>query len=219
MYIPSHFAEGRLEVLHQLIRSHPLGTLVTLEQDGMNANHLPFEIAAPSADAPFGTLRAHIARSNPLWKNLHNTKEALVVFQGEQAYITPNWYEEKKLSGKVVPTFNYAVVHAHGSLRVVDDAQWLLSLLHRLTDQHEGKRASPWQVSDAPEDYLQKMLTAIIGIEIPLARLSGKWKVSQNRPQQDRLNIAAGLREDGDQTKAAMAALVAANANAAQSKA
>lgn len=219
MYIPSHFAEERLEVLQQLIQAHPLGTLVTLEQDGMNANHLPFEIAAPSADASFGTLRAHIARSNPLWKNLDNTKEALVVFQGPQAYITPSWYEEKKLSGKVVPTFNYAVVHAHGSLRVVDDAQWLLNLLHRLTDQHEGKRASPWQVSDAPEDYLQKMLTAIIGIEIPLTRLSGKWKVSQNRPQQDRLNIAAGLREDGDQTKAAMATLVAASANAAQSKA
>ena len=213
MYIPTHFSEERLDILHQLIQAHPLGTLVTLEQDGMNANHLPFEIAAPSADAPFGTLRAHIARGNPLWKNLDSTKEVLVVFQGPQAYITPSWYEEKKLSGKVVPTYNYAAVHAHGSLRVVDDAQWLLGLLHRLTDQHESKRASPWQVSDAPEDYLQKMLTAIIGIEIPLSRLSGKWKVSQNRPQQDRLNIAAGLREEDDQNKAAMAALVLARAD------
>lgn len=208
MYVPTHFAEDRLEILHQLIQAHPLGTLVTLEQDGMNANHLPFEIAAPSADAPFGTLRAHIARSNPLWKNLDTATEALIVFQGPQAYITPSWYEEKKHSGKVVPTFNYAVVHAHGNLRVVDDAQWLLGLLHRLTGQHESKRASPWRVSDAPEDYLQKMLAAIIGIEIPLTRISGKWKVSQNRAQQDRLNIAAGLREGADQNAMAMAALV-----------
>ncbi|MDO8178374.1 MAG: FMN-binding negative transcriptional regulator [Undibacterium sp.] len=208
MYVPTHFAEDRLEILHQLIQAHPLGTLVTLEQDGMNANHLPFEIAAPSADAPFGILRAHIARSNPLWKNLDTSTEALIVFQGPQAYITPSWYEEKKHSGKVVPTFNYAVVHAHGNLRVVDDAQWLLCLLHRLTGQHESKRASPWHVSDAPEDYLKKMLAAIIGIEISLTRLNGKWKVSQNRPQQDRLNIAAGLREGADQNAMAMAALV-----------
>lgn len=211
MYIPAHFAEDRIELLHSLIQAHPLGTLVTLEQDGMNANHLPFEIAAPSPEAPFGTLRAHIARGNPLWKNLDNASEALIVFQGPQAYITPAWYEEKQASGKVVPTFNYAVVHAYGKLRVIDDAQWLRGLLQRLTDQHESKQLSPWKVSDAPENYLQKMLAAIIGIEIPLSRISGKWKVSQNRPEQDRRNIAAGLSEGVDQNKLAMAQLVAAN--------
>lgn len=210
MYIPTHFSEERIEVLHQLIQEHPLGTLVTIEQQGMNANHLPFEIAAPTADAPFGTLRAHIARSNPLWQNLDSSKESLIVFQGAQTYISPSWYEEKKRSGKVVPTYNYAVVHGYGMLRIVDDAQWLLNLLHRLTDHHEGKRTTPWKVSDAPENYIQKMLAAIIGIEIPLSKLSGKWKVSQNRPEQDRLNIAAELRMSTGQNAQAMATLIEA---------
>lgn len=177
----------------------------------MNANHLPFEIAAPSEDAPFGTLRAHIARSNPLWQNLDRDKESLVVFQGAQTYISPSWYEEKKLSGKVVPTYNYAVAHGYGRLRIVDDAQWLLDLLHRLTDHHEGERATPWKISDAPESYIQKMLAAIIGIEIPLTKLSGKWKTSQNRPEQDRLNIATGLRMSTEQNALSMATLVEAS--------
>lgn len=212
MYIPSHFSEERIDVLHQLIQTHPLGTLVTLEQQGMNANHLPFEIAPATPDAPFGTLRAHIARSNPLWQNLDPAKESLIVFQGPQTYISPSWYEEKKLSGKVVPTYNYAVVHGYGMLRLVDDAQWLLSLLHRLTDHHESKQIAPWKISDAPQEFIQKMLAAIIGIEIPLTKLNGKWKASQNRPQQDRLNIAAGLRLDIEQNAQAMATLVAATA-------
>ncbi len=210
MYIPLHFSEERIEVLHQLIQTHPLGTLVTLEPQGMNANHLPFEIAPPTPEAPFGTLRAHLARSNFLWQNLDPAKESLVVFQGAQTYISPSWYEEKKRSGKVVPTYNYAVVHGYGMLRIVDDAQWLLSLLHRLTDHHEGKQTAPWNISDAPKDYIQKMLAAIIGIEIPLTKLSGKWKVSQNRPEQDRLNIAAGLRMNTEQNAQSMATLVEA---------
>jgi transcriptional regulator len=210
MYIPTHFSEERIEVLHQLIQVHPLGTLVTLEQQGMNANHLPFEIAPPTPDAPFGTLRAHIARSNPLWQNLDSTKESLIIFQGPQTYISPSWYEEKRLSGKVVPTYNYAVVHGYGMLRIVDDAQWLLDLLHRLTDHHEAKRAMQWKIDDAPENYIQKMLAAIIGIEIPLTKLSGKWKASQNRPEQDRLNIAAELRMSTEQNAQIMATLVEA---------
>ena len=208
MYNPSHFSEERIDVLHELITSYPLGALVSLAPEGMNANHLPFEIVAPSADAPFGTLRAHCARSNPLWQNLEPLNESLIIFQGAQTYITPSWYEEKKLSGKVVPTYNYAVVHGYGKLRVVDDPQWILNLLHRLTKHHEDKQASPWQISEAPESYIEKMLAAIIGIEIPLTKLTGKWKVSQNRPPQDRINISAGLRTSADQNAQAMATLV-----------
>lgn len=210
MYNTNHFTEERIDVLHELMQTNPLGTLVTLEPDGMNANHLPFEIIAPSAEAPFGTLRAHCARSNPLWKNLSSSNESLIVFQGAQTYITPSWYEEKKLSGKVVPTYNYAVVHGYGKVRVVEDPQWILNLLQSLTKYHEDKQATPWQISEAPESYIETMLAAIIGIEIPLTRLTGKWKVSQNRPEQDRLNIAAGLRMNAEQNAQTMATLVAA---------
>jgi transcriptional regulator len=213
MYNPSHFTEERIDVLHELMRTYPLGTLVTLEREGMNANHLPFEIIGPSVDAPFGTLRAHCARSNLLWQNLEPSNESLIIFQGAQTYITPSWYEEKKLSGKVVPTYNYAVVHGYGKLRIVDDPQWILNLLHRLTKHHEDTQANPWQISEAPESYIEKMLAAIIGIEIPLTRLTGKWKVSQNRPEQDRINIAAGLRASADQNAHEMAALVETSVN------
>ena len=206
MYVPSHFAEQRLDVLHQLMHDHPLGTLVTLTPDGLDACHIPFEIAPASADAPHGTLRAHIARNNPLWRNASAALDALVVFQGPQAYITPSWYQEKAVSGKVVPTYDYATVHAYGRLRIIDDAAWLHALLARLSRLHEASRAQPWQLGDAPPDYIEKMLAAIIGIEIPLTRVIGSWKASQNRSQADRSTIAAGLRASG---AAAMADLVA----------
>jgi transcriptional regulator len=185
-----------------------LGALVTIEEDGINANHLPFEFIAPDETAPFGTLRAHIARGNSLWKQLNSSHEALVIFQGPTAYITPAWYEEKQISGKVVPTYNFAVVHAYGKLRVVDDAQWLLQHLQSLTQQQESKQTTPWQINDAPQDYIQKMMNAIIGLEIPLTKLSGKWKVSQNRSAQDRHNIATGLRASDEPMAHAMAGLV-----------
>lgn len=206
MYVPSHFAEERLDVLHRLMHEHPLGTLVTLAPDGLDACHIPFEIAPASADAPHGTLRAHIARNNPLWRNASAALDALVVFQGPQAYITPSWYAEKQASGKVVPTYDYATVHAYGPLRIIDDAAWLHALLERLSRRHEATRAQPWQLGDAPPDYIEKMLAAIIGIEIPLTRVIGSWKASQNRSQADRATIAAGLRAAG---AAAMADLVA----------
>ena len=206
MYVPSHFAEQRLDVLHQLMHDHPLGTLVTLTPDGLDACHIPFEIAPASADAPHGTLRAHIARNNPLWRTASTALDALVVFQGPQAYITPSWYAEKQASGKVVPTYDYAPVHAYGPLRIIDDAAWLHALLERLSRRHEATRAQPWQLGDAPPDYIEKMLAAIIGIEIPLTRVIGSWKASQNRSQADRSTIAAGLRAAG---AAAMAGLVA----------
>lgn len=209
MYVPAHFAEQRPEVLQQLMHEHPLGALVTLQPDGLNACHIPFEIAPASAEAPHGILRAHIARNNPLSRNASAELDALVIFQGPQAYITPSWYAEKQASGKVVPTYNYATVHAYGPLRIVDDAAWLQALLQRLTNRHEADRARPWRLGDAPPDYIEKMLAAIIGIEIPLSRVSGSWKTSQNRSAADRATIAAGLRATGDAGAVAMAGLVA----------
>jgi transcriptional regulator len=201
MYAPSQFDETRIEVLQSLIAAHPLGTLVMQGAGGLHADHIPFEISAPAGDAPFGVLRAHVARNNPLWRQAG--APALVVFQGPSAYISPAHYEEKRASGKVVPTYNYAVVHAHGALRAIEDPVWLLALLDRLTARQESTRAAPWSVHDAPRDYIDKLMEAIVGIEIPVQRMQGKWKISQNRPRQDQINIAAGTDE-------AMAALMRA---------
>lgn len=212
MYTPASFREERLEVLHGLIAAHPLGALVRHGADGLSADHLPFEIAAATLDAPFGILRAHVARANPLWRAAGGDDQALVIFQGPHAYITPAWYAEKRRSGKEVPTFNYAVVHAHGPVRVIDDAAWLLGLVERLTTRHEAGQAAPWQVADAPAGYIDKLLKAIVGIEIPLARLEGKWKLGQNRTMADQASMARGLAA-GTQPGAAqtLGALIAAN--------
>ena len=187
MYSPSHFDETRPALLQELIARHPLGTLVTQGADGLSADHIPFELCAPNADAPLGVLRAHVARANPLWRR---SGAALVVFQGPSAYVSPALYEDKPISGKVVPTWNYMAVHAHGPLRAIDDPVWLLALLERLTQQHEGTRAAPWSVHDAPREFIDKLLGAIVGIEIPLQRMQGKWKVSQNRSLHDRQAVA-----------------------------
>jgi transcriptional regulator len=189
MYTPSHFEETRLDTLHALIESHPLGTLVTHGAGGLTADHIPFEIGAPTAEAPYGTLRAHVARANPLWRQAG--AEVMAVFQGPSAYVSPSLYAEKPVSGKVVPTYNYAVVHAHGVLRAIEDPAWILALLERLTAHHESSRAAPWAVRDAPPAYIETMLKAIVGIEIPLGRLEGKWKLSQNRPPADQAAVAA----------------------------
>ena len=189
MYAPAHFEETRLDALHSLIEAHPLGTLVSQGAAGLEADHIPFEIAAPTPGAPFGTLRAHVARANPLWRQ--GGVDVLVVFQGPSGYVSPSLYLEKSLSGKVVPTYNYAVVHAHGVLRAVEDPAWILALLERLTARHEAYRAAPWRVADAPPAYIETLLAAIVGIEIPLDRLQGKWKLSQNRPPADQAAVAA----------------------------
>jgi transcriptional regulator len=203
MYQPSHFEECRLDVLHRLLSEFPLGALVTHGADGLCADHIPFEIGAPTPQAPLGVLRGHVARANPLAQQAG--RDALLIFQGPHSYITPAWYVEKQVSGKVVPTYNYAVVHAHGLLHVIDDAQWLQALLGRLTARHEAAQMQPWSLSDAPPEYIERMLTAIVGIEIPLARIEGKWKTSQNRSESDRERIAAGLQQQGE---TAMADLV-----------
>ena len=212
MYTPASFREERLDVLHGLIDAHPLGALVRHGADGLCADHLPFEIAAPTLDAPFGILRAHVARANPLWRGAGGNDDCMVIFQGPHAYITPAWYAEKQGSGKVVPTFNYAVVHAHGPLRAIDDAAWLMDLLERLTTRHEAGQPMPWTIADAPAGYIEKLLKAIVGIEIPLTRITGKWKLGQNRSTQDQASMAHGLALDNQPGAAqALGALIAAN--------
>jgi transcriptional regulator len=206
MYLPSHFEEVRVPVLHDLVRAHPLGALVTLTPGGLDANHIPF-IVDPDP-APLGTLRGHVARANPLWRDLSRDVEALVIFQGAGAYISPSWYPTKRETGKVVPTWNYAVVHAHGTPRIIEDRTWLRGFVDALTRRHEAKRPEPWHITDAPADYVETMLGAIVGLEIPITRLVGKWKVSQNRPVEDRDGVIEGLRHEGGPSAAAMAQLV-----------
>ncbi len=206
MYVPAHFAESRIEVLHQFIREHPLAVLVTFGANGLNANHIPFEL--DPGPAPLGTLRGHVARGNPVWQEFAKDVEALLVFQGPRFYISPAWYPTKQENGKVVPTYNYIVVHAYGPLRVIDDQPWLRGLVERLTNRHEGARAAPWKITDAPADYIEKMLGAIVGIEIPVTRLIGKWKASQNQPAVNRAGVITGLGEIAGADAATMARYV-----------
>lgn len=174
MYIPAKYEETRTAVLHGLIASHPLGMLVTHGADGLSANHIPFEISAPTDQAPLGILRAHVARANPLWRR--DGADILAVFQGDARYVSPSEFEEKAISGRVVPTWDYAVVHAHGTLRAVEDPAWLAALLGRLTRRHEAGQPAPWAVADAPRDYIDKLMAAIVGIEVRIERFEGKWK-------------------------------------------
>lgn len=203
MYVPAHFAENRVEVLHELIRSRPLGVLVTLGADGLSANHVPFEIAPEPQ--PFGSLRCHVARANPVWRDFTPNYEALAIFTGPSTYISPSWYPTKNQSGEVVPTYNYLVAHVYGTMEVIHDAKWLRGLVTRLTQRFEAGREAPWQVTDAPSAFIEKQLGAIVGIEIPITKLIGKWKVSQNRPPEDRQGVARALGELDDADSAAIA--------------
>jgi len=202
MYRPSHFEQHDAAALHALMREHPLATLVTQQAGGITADAIPLEY-----DAASHTLRGHVARANPLWREAAG-QPVLAVFNGPQAYITPSWYPSKASTHKVVPTWNYTLVHAHGVLRAVEDAPWLHALVSGLTAHHEATRATPWAVADAPDDYVQQMLRAIVGIEIPVDQIIGKWKISQNRSDADRLGVAAGLAE-GAAPAQALAKLVA----------
>lgn len=207
MYRPNHFVQSDDSAIAGLLERHPLATLVWTGGDGLEAEHLPMLWDRLPADGPHGTLRGHVARANPVWREA-NGQPVLAVFKGTQAYVTPSWYPSKAATAKVVPTWNYAVVHAHGTLRAVEDAAWLRALVGRLTDTHEAARAHRWQVDDAPADYIDQMLRAIVGIEVMLTRVQAKWKVSQNRSAADRAGVAAGLgAEPGDEAQA-MAALV-----------
>jgi transcriptional regulator len=207
MYIPKHFSEPNIEVMHELIRSFPLSTVVTLSSTGLNANHIPLHLSTESA--PFGVLRGHVARSNPIWNDFVAEVEVLAIFQGPDAYITPSWYPTKIETGKSVPTWNYACVHAYGTLRIVNDSSWLKSHLEALTAHNESSFPEPWKISDAPPEYIEKMLGAVVGIEIEISRISGQWKTSQNQPQQNQAGVICGLQASSDSDAQQMAALVA----------
>jgi len=194
MYQPPAFREERVETLHALIRSHPLGTLITAGASGLLANLVPFVMLAGREK---GTLRAHIARGNDQLEALRAGAETLVVFQGPESYITPSWYVSKREHGRVVPTWNYVVVQARGTPRVFDDPDWIRAQIGELTSMQEGQRPAAWSVADAPEAYVSGLLKAIVGIEIPVATLEGKWKVSQNQSAADRNGVHEGLRKEG----------------------
>jgi transcriptional regulator len=206
MYVPNHFKEDRVPELHAAIRAIRIGTLVTLGSEGMEASHIPLLI--DPEPAPYGTLRGHIARSNGQWKRATAGGEALVTFLGPNAYVTPNWFPSKRETGKVVPTWNYIAIHASGPLRFFEDKAPLLDIVTRLTNTHEGKRAAPWAVTDAPADYIDTMLKAIVGFELPIARLEGKWKLSQNKSAADIAGIRDGLAAEQDEDAAALAAVM-----------
>lgn len=206
MYLPEAFEEPRIEVMHELIRAYPLATLITQSSDGLNANHIPLHLS--TVRAPYGTLCGHVARANPVWKDLEQNSAALAVFVGPDCYISPSWYATKAETGKVVPTWNYAVVHVHGQIRIIHDAVWLRAQLDALTAHNEADFAEPWSVSDAPADFTDKLLGAIVGVELVIERMQGKWKVSQNQPARNRSSVVAGLRQSDDPAARAMAALV-----------
>jgi transcriptional regulator len=202
MYRPSYFRENRLDVLHTLIRSHPFAQLVTAGVQGPEANPLPL-LVDPDA-SPNGTLRGHLARVNDQVAARSAGGQALVIFQGPQAYVSPSWYPSKVEHGKVVPTWNYVAVHAWGVPRVIDDAAWLRRLVEDLTVNQEQGRPNPWAVGDAPADFIATMVKAIVGIEIPIDRIEGKWKLNQNRSEPDRRGVVDGLRVEGNETMAGL---------------
>jgi transcriptional regulator len=204
MYTPNHFAQHDVAAMHALVREHPLGAWVLHDGQQLLANHVPFALHAEQ-----NLLRCHVARANPAWRACaEQPVDCVVMFRGPQHYISPSWYPSKQEHGKVVPTWNYALVHVHGKARAVDDADWLLANVHSLTNQHEAGRPKPWQVSDAPNDYIDKLLAAIVGIEITIERFEGKWKTSQNQPAANRSGVVSGLQQEGDAAAAAMAGLV-----------
>jgi transcriptional regulator len=200
MYLPKPFHETRIEVLHALMRDYPFATIVTHGEDGLAANHVPLELIGDTS------LHGHVARGNELAKA--DGAQVLVIFHGADGYVSPNWYPSKQQTHREVPTWNYAVVHVHGRLRVVEDAAWLRQLLERLTTRHEASQPQPWQVSDAPEDHIEKMLRLIVGIDIAIERIEGKFKLSQNHPDANRAGVLEGLAERDGRRDAELAELM-----------
>ncbi|MEQ5840062.1 FMN-binding negative transcriptional regulator [Paraburkholderia acidicola] len=196
MYIPAHFAVPDAEALHRMIREHPLGILIASTPGGLDANHIPFELTPDEGE--HGTLRAHVARSNPIWQDVKDGDEVMVVFRGEEAYVSPTWFPSKHEFHKQVPTWNYKVVHLHGKIRIRDDERFVRGMVARLTRTHEASLPKPWKMSDAPADYIDTMLKAIVGIEIEVTRITGKFKLSQNRELRDRLSLGEALKAQGD---------------------
>ena len=211
MYIPRANEEKRLPVLHDLIRAHSFGTLITMGASGILATHLPvvLELNPLETDATeYGTLRAHVARANPQWRDFDASIDALALFAGPHHYISASWYPGAIDPGTEVPTWNYVTVHAYGTLRAIEDPDWLRAHVSRLTDIHEAASARPWSVSNAPEAYLASQIKGIVGLELPIRRLQGKWKTSQNRNERDRSAVAAGLASLDTPDSLAMKSLV-----------
>ncbi len=211
-YLPSHFEVTERATLQALVHAHPLGTWVVQHEGELLVNHVPFLLDPERGE--HGTLVAHVARANPVWRALASGAPSVVVFMGAQAYVSPNWYPSKHAHGKAVPTWNYATVHAHGVPTTFDDPARVLEVVTRLTQRHEAAQAQPWQVSDAPPQYVQGLLKAIVGIEIPVQRWIGKFKLSQNRPLADRLGVVAGLTGQGNAEDLSMAALMQSESQA-----
>lgn len=206
MYVPPYHAMPDCREAQALIEAYPLGSWVASTAEGLAANHIPFLL--DRSRGPSGTLLGHVSRGNRVWRQLAQPVPSVVMFLGPQSYITPGWYPGKQEDGKVVPTWNYAAVHAHGMARAIDDREWLHGMLARLTEAHEAERAQPWKISDAPADFIEKMLGAVVGIEIAVDRLVGKLKVSQDEALQDRRGTVAGLAAEGGDAAARMASLV-----------
>jgi transcriptional regulator len=195
VYVPEHFREARIEVLQAFMERHPLATLVANTSDGLTANHIPLRSTLRPDGT--GTLRGHIARGNSLWRELGADAPVLAIFMGPDSYVSPNWYPSKREHGKAVPTWNYATIHLKGTIRFIDDVAWLRDFVSTLTDTHEQPRAHPWHVTDAPPDYIDSMLRAIVGFEIAVSSIVGKFKGSQNRSTADRAGVNAALRTEG----------------------
>ena len=203
MYIPPQFKEERVPVLHDAIRRAGLATLVTVDAEGLVASHVPMLLSPEPA--PFGTLRGHLAKANAQWRAALPETQALAIFLGPDAYVSPSWYETKRQTGKVVPTWNYVAIHASGPLRFFEEPEPLLALVSALTERHEAGRPEPWAVADAPEAFIQAQLKGIVGFELPIARLEGKWKLGQNRPAADQAGVVEGLTREGEPAGLAVA--------------
>lgn len=206
MYLPKHFEISDPVSLREFMQAHPLATLVVADASGLSADHIPLMLTGN--DAAGWKLAGHVARANPLWKKAESGIDCLAIFHGPQHYISPNWYATKKETGKVVPTWNYEVVHVRGWLRTVNDAEWLQDFLERLTETQEADQPAPWQMKDAPEDYIERMLEAVAGIEMEIVSTSGKAKVSQNQPLANRDSLMAALHLHGSEAALSMAQTV-----------
>ena len=207
MYLPPVFREDKIEVMHDLIKRQSFATLITLDGGEICANHLPFIIHPELSE--HGTLRGHISKGNPLWKSLSTSDTVLAIFQGADHYISPNWYPSKQDHHKEVPTWNYAVVHAHGTLTIIEDQGWLKSHLNELTNHHERNQQEPWKVSDAPEKYVDQQINGIAGIEIVISKLEGKWKAGQNKKEKDIIGAAEALSEIESSSAKSMSKIMA----------
>jgi transcriptional regulator len=208
MYLPRQFREDRIEVLHAAMLEIGAAAVVGQGPDGPIASHVPIEL--DPEPAPWGTIRCHFVRANSHTRSVADGGELLLIFQGPQGYVTPNWYPTKRETGKVVPTWNYVAIHAYGTATLFEDVAALRAHLGALTDRFEARSEVPWKIDDAPADFIDGMCRAIIGVEIRLTRIEGKWKLSQNRQPNDRLGVVDGLRAQGGESKLTMAALIEA---------